>query len=223
MAHSVEAHLALSPEEYDAGIRRFVPFYEEMLSCAVDWLARLAPPDARILDLGAGTGSLAQRTLARMPAARLTLLDVDAAMLAQARARLGPGPALVCGSFFDPLPPCDFAIASLSLHHVRGLDEKRALYANIRRALPPGGALLDVDVALPASAPVLKAMEADWAVHLMAHGDTEAEARARFAAWAAEDTYLALEDELSALRAAGFSSAEVLWRRPPAAVLLALA
>src|SRR5712692_2403965 len=226
MAHSVESHLALAPAVYDAAIRRFIPSYEEMLDRAVELLSRLAPPTARVLDLGAGTGALSQRVAARLPRSRLTLLDADAAMLEQARLRLATessGANFRCGSFFDPLPASDAAVASFALHHVRTLDEKRVLYRNVRAALPAGGVLVNADVTVPAAPERARLLRAEWAAHLIAHGDTEAEAYGRFAAWAEEDTYFSAEEELSALHDAGFRCADVAWRRGPGTVLIALA
>jgi tRNA (cmo5U34)-methyltransferase len=226
MSHSVQAHLDVSPAAYDAAIRKFIPNYEEMLERAVEAVAGLVSPEARLLDLGAGTGALSQQLAARLPQASLTLLDADEAMLERARARLTPLGARAefkRGSFFDPLPTCDAAVASLSLHHVHDLSEKRRLYSHLRAALPAGGVLVNADVTL-ATAPALADMTwAQWAAHLVAHGDTEAQARARFAAWAEEDRSFSAAEELDALRAAGFAHVDVLWRRGPGTVLLAIA
>jgi tRNA (cmo5U34)-methyltransferase len=227
MSHSVERHLAVTVDAYDVEIRRFVPFYEAMLDALVEALADLSPEGAapRVLDLGAGTGALSVRIADRVPAATLTLLDADPAMLARAEERLAPHRArvtLVEGSFFDPLPPCDAAVASLALHHVRTLDEKIAIYRNVHRALPPGGVLLDADASIPAAPPLADRTWRRWAAHLVAHGDTEPEARARFVDWAKEDRYFSVDEELSALRAAGFAFAEVIFRAGPARVIASI-
>jgi hypothetical protein len=42
-----------------------------------------------------------------------------------------------------------------------------------------------------------------WATRMAEHGVTDAEARGHFAAWAAEDRYFPLDEELAALRRAG--------------------
>src|SRR5438309_1270468 len=90
MSHSVEKHLAVSPSSYDEEIRRLVPDYDEMLEEAVGAVLEHLPAGrGRVLDLGAGTGALSARIAARLPEVRLTLIDADAAMLAQAGVRLG--------------------------------------------------------------------------------------------------------------------------------------
>ena len=227
MSHSVEQHLAVSAAAFDVEIRRFVPSYDAMLDALVEALVDLLPEGAapRVLDLGAGTGALSARIAARLPAASLTLLDADAAMLARAEERLAAHRervTLVRGSFFDPLPPCDVAVASLSLHHVRDLDEKRSLYGNVHRALAPGGMLLDADAALSPAPALASRVRRRWAAHLVTSGDTEAQAYARFAEWDRQDRFFGIDEELAALREAGFTAVDVLFRSGPSRVIAAL-
>jgi tRNA (cmo5U34)-methyltransferase len=61
-----------------------------------------------------------------------------------------------------------------------------------------------------------------WAAAMAEHGITEAEARAHFAAWADEDRYFPLDEELAALRRAGFAEVECFWRRGTSAICCAL-
>jgi len=227
MTHSVAGHLSVEVSAYDAEIRRFIPGYQAMLDDAMDALVRhVGERVVHVLDLGAGTGALTQAAMGRLPTARFTLLDADAAMLEQAELRLARDLTRVTtvhGSFFDPLPACDVAMASLSLHHVHEPEKKRALYENIRRALAPGGALLTCD-AMVSSDDVLRARTMErFADHLVAGGDTRDEAFARFASWADEDRYFALDEELELLASAGFTRNEVVWRAGPLAVVVALA
>jgi tRNA (cmo5U34)-methyltransferase len=235
MAHVVSQHLEVSPRAYDAEIRRFVPQYEMMLDEAARVLgalrsnhaSRSATTDApiEVLDLGAGTGALSAHLAEKFPRARFTLLDADEAMLTHAKERMRPfgdRARFVRGSFFDPLPRCDVAVASLSLHHVHAIDRKRALYANIRTSIAPGGFLVTAD-AMVSDVPTLsKQTYARWAAHLVASGDTEAQAYARFDEWSKEDRYFSVAQEIESLRAAGFEGIEVAWRGSPCAVVVAL-
>ncbi len=225
MAHSVKRHLDVDADAYDAAIRRFIPHYDDMLATGVELLATLAPADARVLDLGAGTGALSAAVLGGMPLARVTVLDVDAAMLGEARRRLaeyGDRVGFLEASFLDPLPASDAIVASLSLHHVHDLDAKTDLYRAINAALTPGGVFLNLDAAATGD-PRLNAVGFDrWAAGMAAHGISDAQAREHFAAWADEDRYFPLETELAALRRAGFAEVECFWRRASSAICCAL-
>lgn len=226
MSHSVKRHLDVDADAYDVQIRRFIPYYDDKLATAVELLAALAPADAHVLDVGGGTGALSATVLRALPGVRVTLLDVDTDMLAEAQRRLasfGDRVAFKEGSFLDPLPAADAVVASLSLHHVHDLGRKTEVYRAIHDALAPGGVFLNVDAAVTDS-PRLRALVFDrWAAEMAAHGIADSEARAHFAAWAEEDRYFPLDAELGALRAAGFAEVECFWRRAASSVTCALA
>jgi tRNA (cmo5U34)-methyltransferase len=225
MTHSVKRHLDVDASAYDVEIRRFIPHYDDMLATGVELLAALAPPGAHVLDLGGGTGALSAEVLRGLPEARVTVLDVDRAMLNEARRRLAPFGDRVEfreGSFFDPLPAADAVVASLALHHVHDLGAKTELYRAIHAALPPGGVFLNLD-AVVTEDPRLNALTfGRWAARMAEHGITAVEARGHFAAWASEDRYFPLDQELAALRRAGFGEVECFWRRGGTAICCAL-
>ncbi len=225
MAHSVKRHLDVDADAYDVAIRRFIPYYDDMLATGVELLAALAPAGAQVLDHGGGTGALSAAVLGTLPEARVTVLDVDRAMLAEARkrlARFGDRVAFREGSFFDPLPAADAVMASLALHHVHDLDAKTGVYRAIRAALPGGGVFINLDAAT-ADGPRLNALTfRRWAEGMAEHGIGAAEAREHFAAWADEDRYFPLDEELAALRRAGFAEVDCAWRRGATAVCCGL-
>lgn len=224
-AHSVKRHLRVDADAYDLQIRRFIPHYDEMIATGVEVLAALAPVDGHILDLGGGTGALSSAVLAGLPASRVTLLDVDADMLAEARRRLagfGDRVSFQRASFLDPLPQADAVVASLALHHVHDLDTKTALYRAIYDALSPGGMMLNLDAAVSEGARLNGLVFDRMALRMGDHGISDAEARGHFASWAEEDRYFPLDAELGALRAAGFDEVECFWRRGLSAVTCAL-
>lgn len=224
-SHSVKRHLDVGADAYDAQIRRFIPHYEEMLATAVEVLGALVPADARVLDLGGGTGALSGALLDGLPDIRVTVLDVDPDMLGEARrrlARFGERVAFHEASFFDPLPAADAVVASLALHHIHDLARKTELYRAIHDALPPGGVLLNLDAAVPDDT-VLNGLVFDrWAAHMGRHGIADDEARQHFRAWAGEDRYFPLDVELAALRSAGFEGVECFYRRGPQAITCGL-
>jgi tRNA (cmo5U34)-methyltransferase len=225
VAHSVKRHLDVDADAYDVAIRRFIPHYDDMLATGVELLMALAPRAAHVLDLGGGTGALSAAVLAKLPKARVTLLDVDSAMLGEAQrrlARFGDRIELREASFLDPLPAADAVVASLALHHVHDLDAKIDVYRSIHTALPSGGVFLNLDAAIT-DGPRLKALTFQrWAAGMAEHGISQSEAREHFAAWADQDRYFPLDEELSALRRAGFAEVECFWRRGGSAVCCAL-
>ncbi len=220
----VARHFQVGQAEYDAAIRRRIPHYDEMLGAVADAVAAVPGAAAGpILDLGTGTGALAARLLERFPETHLHLLDADAAMLVQARARNASNVARSTfheRSFSGSLPGGFHAIvASLALHHVRDLAAKERVYAGIQAALVPGGVFVNADPALGDTPAFEEAGFAAWTAHQIAEGFSEAEVKANFALWRTEDRYFRMSEELAALRAAGFAKVEIFWRRGAFAVL----
>ena len=222
VTHSVRRHLRVEIEAYDRTIRAFIPSYEEMLERAAEAVAGAKP--GRVIDLGAGTGALAQAVLRRCEQATVLLIDADGEMLAQARERLGPFAGRVQYAerpFQGPLPPCDAAVASLALHHVPTMAEKRKIFAAIHAALPPGGVFVNADATMPADPAARQADLQIWAAHLVSCGIEEEQAWRHFEEWSGEDTYFPLEEELASMEDAGFEAA-CLWRAVPLAVVRAV-
>jgi tRNA (cmo5U34)-methyltransferase len=248
MAHSVRGHLRLEIDEYDSAIRRFIPGYDTMIATAAEAVsgasaaiaakataattattavtaATAAPVDRsdRIVDLGAGTGALAEAILERDPVGTVELLDIDSEMMGKARTRLarfGTRPLFSLRSYDEPFGPGRAFAASLSLHHIPTIAEKAALFERVFRALEAGGVFVNADVTMPTEPSTRRSMYRLWADHMVSQGISEAQAWEHFAAWAEEDTYLPLEEELHALRVVGFQ-AERMWNEGPIGVVVA--
>lgn len=220
MSHSVRRHLRVEVDAYDEIIRRFIPGYGTLLDVAARAVAAVGP--GLVLDLGAGTGALAEALLGHDAVGTVELVDVDPEMLDQARVRLerfGSRARFCEQSFLDPLPGCDAVAASLALHHIPEMRDKRALYRRIHASLRPGGVFANADAVMPSDPEGREAGYAFWAAHMASRGIPEERARQHFAEWAEEDTYQSIEQELAAMAAAGFT-AGIAWHEGPMAVLV---
>jgi trans-aconitate methyltransferase len=214
------AHLGIPLREYDARIRTFIPSYDEMLDEAAAALPPRGGQASTIVDLGTGSGALASGCASVWPRARLIGIDSDAGMLQMASARLGRRLAIQVGDFETAaLPSTDAIVSAFALHHVPTVRRKAALYRKCRRALRPGGVLIIADCQLSSRADLAAVDRAAWLSHLQQYYSA-AESRAFLRAWAKEDHYFTLTDELSLLSSAGFTT-DVRWRRYSFAVIVA--
>ena len=218
--HSVSSHLRLDTVEYDRIIRTYIPYYDESRTVQLDLLAAAQlPGPASLIDLGGGTGSLAEAILERFPLASVLVRDIDPAMLEQARARLtrfGSRAQLGQGAFLDPLPETDAVLCAFSLHHVPDLQQKTEVYRRIRAALRPGGVFLNTDAV---SGPFWSTLRDEWAAFMATQGFTLQQGFQNLQDWSEEDTYFSVREELRAMTDAGFAQAECFWRKGPIAVL----
>jgi tRNA (cmo5U34)-methyltransferase len=216
------AHLGIDLREYDARIRTFIPGYARMLDIAATALAATVPARSPVIvDLGVGTGALAACCMGAKPSARVIGIDEDEGMLAAARDRLGRRITTCHGSFETiDLPPCDAVVASLALHHVPTAARRRRLFRRIHRALRRRGALIIADCYLAADARIQAADRAHWIAHLR-ESYTARAANGYLRAWAREDSYACLRDEIRLLERLGFS-VDVAGRRASFAVIAAV-
>ena len=184
-----EAHMMTNIE----GAGEFYPFTASQL------------PDGHILDLGCGTGLELNWYFAAHPTAKVTGIDLSAAMLAQLRQKFPDNDLeLIRGSYFDvPLGEnvFDGAVSVESLHHFTQA-EKIPLYRRLSHALKPGAPFILTDYFAPdVETEVLCRTE------LLRLKEEESIADEEFYHY---DTPLTVAHETEALLAAGFSKIENL-------------
>jgi SAM-dependent methyltransferase len=101
-----------------------------------------------VLEIGGGSGAMADGVARLFPRARLTMTDLDADMVAEARRRLAPhGNVAVEQADVTALPfedaSFDVVTSYLMLHHVIAW---RTALAEAARVLRPGGVLVGYDL-----------------------------------------------------------------------------
>ncbi len=105
-------------------------------------------PQARILDLGTGTGDLARVALAQQPTARVTAADFTFEMM-----RIGRKPGDVFGwANADALAlpfPAEYYHAVVSGFLMRNVIDRQAALAEQFRVLKPGGRIVILDTTRP--------------------------------------------------------------------------
>lgn len=132
--------------------RRLAPFYDRIVEPMQAGVRRVAlkvvPPQSewQVLDVGCGTGT---GLLPYLEAGcEVSGVDVSAAMLERAAARLGKRAELHLVTAGDALPApddqFDLTITTLVLHEVPA-EERRAFLIELARVTKPGGRILVVD------------------------------------------------------------------------------
>jgi trans-aconitate 2-methyltransferase len=97
-------------------------------------------PDARVLDVGCGTGRMAEALLQLVPRGRVLAIDASAEMVALARERLGDrADVWTCDVLDLELgEPVDAIVSNATLHWVPDHDR---MWGRLAAALRPGGVL----------------------------------------------------------------------------------
>ena len=173
----------------------------------------------RVLDIGAGQGSVAALVLDAFPNATAVGLDVSEPMRAIAAERMaayGDRFGYHIGDFVDgALPadlagPFDVAVSSRAIHHLPA-DAKQRLYRAVFAALNPGGAIFNLDSVAPADAALRGRYRTAEAVLRGRPAPNTWEAGSRPAS--AGHYYEPLDEHLGFLSAAGFTQVDCAWKR----------
>ena len=207
--------------DYDTLRRRLVPDFDAFYGAALEALGLVAPPVARVLDLGAGTGLLAAMVARAHPEAELVLLDGAAEMLAEARERLGDGASYVTADLGDPLPggPWDAVVSALAIHHLDA-PGKRDLFARVHDALAPGGMFVNAEQVLGATPELDAVYRERHRAQAFELGVTAVEWEATLERMS-HDRCDTVADQLTWLTDAGFADVDCPWRSGRFAVLAA--
>jgi len=140
-----EEHFHDRPDAYEGLIARIVPDAPAFFGTLVSLVPGGKPT---VLELGSGTGYVTEMVLRTSPAAMVTCIDMDPAMLAVARRKETlRGVSFLKGDFREVWPEgkFDLVLTSLCLHHLP--DPDRAIVVrNISTALRPGGVFINGDV-----------------------------------------------------------------------------
>ena len=175
------------------------------------------------LDLGAGTGAASRAILGLRPRSTAILADFSAEMMRVGERDMQPFAGryryvefdMADGQWPAAIPAAlDAVVTSMSVHHLTD-ERKQGLFTEIFGRLAPGGWYLNYDP-VRADDPVV---EATWervndhddpdAAHKRHHRTPQEQAR-----WENHVRYIIpLEQQLAYLRAAGFASVDVFWKK----------
>lgn len=208
--------------DYDAARRKLIPCFDDFYGTALRLIEDRDPgPDPKVLDLGAGTGLFASMVLARLPGARIHLMDASPEMLARARRRFSADDRI---SFVaadmaeaDLGGPWDLVISALAIHHLDH-DRKRDLFGRIRHALRPDGLFVNAEQVAGPGPGADERYERVWLEDIRRLGASEPEidaARRRMA----HDICATVEDQLRWMREAGFADVDCSFKAWRFAVL----
>jgi SAM-dependent methyltransferase len=131
----------------------FVPGHEAALDLLCDVVARTLRPDPTVVELGAGTGSLADRIAGVRPDARVLALDLDPLLPALGQQVLGDRGGRVVrleadlrqSDWSEALPSSVDAVVTVAALHMLGRAGTARVLRDAVGLLRHGGLLLDLD------------------------------------------------------------------------------
>ena len=222
MNQNVKAQFDAISKVYDTQRRMLVPCFDDFYGMPTRLMDFAASAPIRAIDLGSGTGLMAQKVLEKFPNAHMTLLDISAEMLKEARGRFGniKNVDFKAGDFteFSADAEYDVIVSALAIHHLPDA-EKAALYKKIFAALKVGGIFVNAEQVL-GETEFLRKMYLDDRIKIVHKRmpENEAEIAARRLKL---DKCSTIGDQLKWLRDAGFAEVGCVYQYLDFAVIFA--
>lgn len=212
----VKQHFEEEAQEFDAIIRRLIPYYEQMLDALVAALPFNRRQAIRVIDLGCGTGTIARKIKDVYPQAQITCVDIAEKMLQIAQVKFGDGKEVryQLANFeeyeFDSV--YDVAISSLALHHLVSDDDKYKFYKKIYTCLSPGGIFYNGDNILGSSSHLQAIYMEKWREYMRKQVSEEEIEQKWIPKYYDEDHPADLMSQLTWLKEIGFTQVDVIWK-----------
>jgi tRNA (cmo5U34)-methyltransferase len=230
---------------YDAAAEHIHPHYVAIQEAILSQIARPADAEFLLVDLGGGSGRLAEKFLERFSQATAIVVDQSEPFLEIAAERMachdGRGACQVARLQEDwtwGLPHAPDVIVSMSAIHHLDPQEKQQLYQRCYEVLEPLGILLNGDEIRDSDDRQYLAALENWADHMRqiaAAGLVNDAMRPMLEKWeernvtrfdqpraSGDDCHETIEAQLGYFCACGFRSVDVPWREQMWAVLQAV-
>ncbi len=212
----IKKHFEAEAQEFDAIIRRLIPYYPQMLEAVMVALPFEPSQAINVIDLGCGTGTMAQLVKSVYPKASLTCVDLAENMLAMAQAKLGAESEvryqLANFESYEFDASYDAILSSLALHHLVSDADKISFYTRVYQGLKPNGVFYNADVVLGPSAFLQRQYMAQWRKFMRRQVSDEEIEQKWIPKYYEEDRPAILRDQLAWLQEIGFVEVEVIWK-----------
>ncbi len=218
--------------EYDAEVRRVLPYYDAIHEETMDVVRAVVGEPACWVDTGAGTGALVAAALTRFGRTRFVLADPSEAMLTQARLCLAEDiasgrVAILPPAGSDRLPGIEprlraQAVTAVMCHHYLEPEARRAAVRGCFEILEPGGVLVVFENVESESARGREIGLGRWREFQLRQGRAAEVVDRHLARFGTEVKPVRIAEHLSLLRGVGFGAVELIWRAHMQAGLLAV-
>lgn len=204
-------------KKFDNVIPLLIPFYSEIYNILTDSIPFYRKIPIKILDIGCGTGTFAERLKEKFPQAKITCLDFANNMIDVAKSKLAKYSKdidFLVGDFnnLDIKNEYDVVVSSFALHHIQTDKEKLRLYKNIYEALKPNGVFLTADIVLGVNNYIKNLYEKKWEEHLIKQYNKSRLDTNTLEKYQTDDNPSELFKHLKWLDISGFQQVETIWK-----------
>ena len=203
---------------YDAQVRDTIPYYDSFHQETINLVKATLMKPKIWLDTGCGTGTLAQKALPIFPNTKFILADPSQEMLNNAKRKLA-NIANGMVQFLEPVSTQDLpksmaspdVITAIQSHHYMSLEERIRATAVCFELLTQRGVYVTFENIRPLTAEGLTIGKENWKNFQLKRGRDMLTVQKHLERFDVEYHPITIQDHLSLLRKAGFSTVEMLW------------
>lgn len=202
---------AFSSKEYDRKIKQTLPYYEEFYKQIFDVVKCHFDNQISWLDVGCGTGKMAEVGLELSN--RFVLLDNSADTLDIARKHINSGKAeFVLKSADDINYEKEFdVVTAVQVFHYLSSDERRRAICKCYNALKSDGVFITFENFAPDTEPGTKLYLNRWKQYQISQDKTEQESKDHIKRYGTEYFPITIDEHKKLLKECGFKAVELLW------------
>lgn len=204
---------AFSTDKYDNEIRRTLPYYEEIYRQVVDVVRIHNPKQPVWLDIGCGTGKMAETAAGKLEIKRFVCSDSSEEMIKRAELKCsGMKAEFVVSRAQNLCFKNEFdVVTAIQVYHYFNKEERTAAVKNCYEALKDNGIFISFENFAPESEAGEKLYLERWRAFQLEQGKSRKECDRHIQRYGKDYFPITVAKNLEGLRAVGFQTAEILW------------
>ena len=211
---TVKSHFEAEAEEFDKIILKLIPHYAEMINALVLSIPFKKDEQINVIDLGCGTGTVAQKIKNAFPNSKISCLDIAENMIKLAQKKLGENINCHISDFYEFTfdKKYDVIVSSLALHHLANDEDKIMFYKKIYNALTENGIFYNADVVLGSNSHLQNLYMAKWKTFMEKNVSLDEIENKWIIKYKSEDRPTSLINHINWLKDIGFKNIDIVWK-----------
>lgn len=206
---------AFHTTEYDDKIKRTLPYYEELYQQVIEVVQLHNANMLTWLDVGCGTGKMADAALSQTKIEKFVFCDCSAEMIEIAKKRF-PISDVNAEFLVAKVQELTFqeefdVITAIQVNHYLQKDERVTAIKKCYEALKTGGIFISFENFAPFSDIARKLYLDRWKAYQLEQGKSNVESEAHIRRYNQEYFPISLSEQLQVLENCGFQAVEILW------------
>lgn len=211
---TVKNHFEAEAEKFDKIILKLIPYNTEMINALILSIPFKKDEQINVIDLGCGTGTVAQKIKNAFPNSKISCLDIAENMIKLAQKKLGENINSHISNFYEFIfdKKYDVIVSSLALHHLANDKDKIMFYKKIYNALTDNGIFYNADVVLGSNSHLQDLYMTKWKIFIEKNVSLDEIENKWIVKYKSEDRPASLINHINWLKDIGYKNIEVVWK-----------